>query len=383
MLFKFIRTDKLLAIRRHPHSNLGGCAFATFLFFFATPGLRATSFSIDSYVFAGGGGLSANSDYEVTGTIGQPAAGVIGDNSTSIQNGFWNDTIIDGAIFITWAGGDSFLWQINQADGIAGGNRGWTSTNIVGTLGITATTLNTFAIQLQTLNASLVPGEAEHWLNTGAYTWTIATATYGINGFSEDKFDLVPNDFVNPGRGGAFSLEQNGNSLVLRFNPLRASADFGERPDGAGTKINVLGNDLLNGGVPSISIAATTPLGGALSKVGGFIFYTPPGSNPPTDTFTYTLSDGAGHTAVSSVTIAIRGANNAQSSNIIGYRGSPGSFTVSFAGIPGVQYHVQWAPAVSGPWLDFAIKGAGNNGLFSVTDEADRGPQAYYRTVAP
>ncbi len=357
--------------------------FVIFLIFFAVSHSHAGNFTIDSYVIAGGGGVSDDTDYEITGTIGQSAAGEIGDEALSLQNGFWNDTIIDGAVYITWAGGDSFLWQINQSDGIAGGNPGWTLTNIVGTLGITADTLNTFAIQLQTLNHSDLPGEAEHWLNTGTYTWTIATASYGITGFSEDKFDLVTNDFVNPGRGGTFTLEQSGNSLVLRFNPLRAVADFGERPDGAGTKINLLSNDLLNAGTPSISIAATTPLGGALTKVGGFVFYTPPESNPASDTFTYTLSDGAGHTAVSTVTISIRGLNNAQSSNIAGYSGTPGNFTITFAGIPGIQYHVQWAGSATGPWTDFALKTPENNGLFSVTDIVNRGPQAYYRTVAP
>jgi hypothetical protein len=130
-------------------------------------------------------------------------------------------------------------------------------------------------------------------------------------------------------------------------------------------------------------MAATSPLGGVLTRAGGFIFYSPPESNPQSDTFTYTLSDGAGHTALSTVTVGIRGASNVPSSNILGFSGSAGHFTITFAGIPGVQYHVQWAPGVAGNWTEFNVKTAGDNGLFSVTDEVDRGPQAYYRTVVP
>lgn len=354
--------------------------FATiFLLLISILFARADNLSIDSFVIGDGGGFSEGADYEVIGTIGQPATGEIGDDSSRIQNGFWNETIIDGAIYIAWAGGDNFLWQLHQTDG----NPGWTVTNIIGTLGITAETAHRFGVLLQTLNASEHPGEAVNWLNTGAYAWTIATASYGISGFSPDKFDLVTNDFFNPGRGGTFSLEQSGNSVVLRFSPLRALPDFGERPDAAGTKINVLGNDLLNGGAPSISVGLTSAAGGALSKVGGFVFYTPPEDNPLSDSFTYTLSDGAGHSAVSTVVITVRGVSNGQSSNIMKFSGTAGNFNITFAGIPGLQYRVQWAPFVNGPWTDLALATAGNNGLFSLIDSADHGPQAYYRTASP
>jgi hypothetical protein len=340
--------------------------------------VHADNLAVDSYTISGGG-LTGDTDFEVAGTIGQSVAGEIGDNAADLQSGFWNETIIDGAIFITWAGGDNFVWQLHRTDG----NPGWSQTNIIGTLGITADTAHQFGILLRTLNASELRGEAINWLNTGAYIWPIATASYGITGFSADKFDLVTNDFVNPGRGGTFSLEQIGNSVVLRFNPLRALPDFGERPDAAGTKINVLGNDLLNGGAASISVGATSAAGGALSKVGGFVFYTPPEENPPSDSFTYTLSDGAGHSAVSTVVITVRGLSNGQSSNIMKFSGTAGNFNITFAGIPGLQYRVQRAPFVNGPWTDLSLATAGNNGLFSVIDSADHGPQAYYRTASP
>lgn len=352
---------------------------------FALQIAHAEDFSIDSYVIAGGGGASSDADYEITGTIGQAVAGAIGDSSLSIQSGFWNDTIIDGAVFITWAGGDSFLWQINDVTGAPGGNPGWTLTNIVGSLGITATTASKFAVLLKTLNGSS-DGLATHWFNTDAYTWPIATATYGITGFDTAKFNLDTNAFRNPaGRGGNFSIQQNGNSLELRFNPLFATADVGQRPDaaGAGTKINVLSNDLLNGGTPSISaLDAESAAHGTLTHVGAFVFYTPIG-DPASDSFTYTLSDGNGHSAQATVIITRRGIDNAQSSNIVGYNGVPGNFTITFAGIPGLFYSAQWGPSVTGPWTTFATPKAADNGLVSVTDTDSHGGSAFYRTVYP
>ncbi|MDB6036308.1 MAG: putative surface-associated Ca2+-binding protein cadherin-like protein [Verrucomicrobiales bacterium] len=360
------------------------CLLTALLLLLGLQAVSAEDFSIDSYVIGGGGGSSSDTDYEVIGTIGQAVGGQIGDNSVSIQSGFWNDSSIDGAVFITWASGESFLWQVNDVHGTAGSDPGWTTTNIVGTLGITADNLNRFGILLKTLNGS-APGPAANWLNTDDYTWPIATASYAITGFAPDKFILNTNDFVNDaGRGGNFVIEQIGKSLVLKFNPLFAVADSRERPDGVGTKINLLDNDLLNGGAASIAgLDATSGAGGSLTQVGGFVFYTPPGSNPASDSFRYTLTDGNGHTANAAVIITVRGANNAQSSNIVGYNGVAGNFTITFAGIPGILYHIQWASTVTGPWSDFDAKTAASNGLFSVTDTVDRGGSAFYRTTYP
>jgi hypothetical protein len=373
--FSFARVRKI--------SHLCFCCLLLFCVSSAVPSFCAEDFQIDSFVVSGGGGSSSDSDYEIIGTIGQAVSGTIGDTSNSIQSGFWNDTIVDGAVLITWAGGDSFNWFINDAAGTPGGDPGWTLTNIVGTLDITATSSSQFAVLLQTLNGSS-PGLAANWVNTSGYTWSIATASYGISGFAAEKFNLATNNFANDaGRGGNFSIEQSGNTLVLRFNPLFAVADAGLRPSGSGTKINVLANDLFNGGTPSIAaLDSTSGAGGTLSQLGAFVFYTPPAGDPGSDSFHYTLSDGNGHTASGTVVITIRGADNSQSSNIVGYSGVPGSFTIMFVGIPGLSYHIQWASAVNGPWTSFDAKTASTNGSFSETDTVNRGT-AFYRTIYP
>jgi hypothetical protein len=49
------------------------------------------------------------------------------------------------------------------------------------------------------------------------YAWTIATAAGGVTNFSADKFAVDPSLFQNDLAGGIFSLQTNGNSLVLLF----------------------------------------------------------------------------------------------------------------------------------------------------------------------
>jgi len=51
----------------------------------------AQTYSIDWYKISGGGGASSNGEYAVTGTIGQPDAGVaMTGGSYSLTGGFWS-----------------------------------------------------------------------------------------------------------------------------------------------------------------------------------------------------------------------------------------------------------------------------------------------------
>ncbi|MGA2173964.1 MAG: hypothetical protein ABSH38_03165 [Verrucomicrobiota bacterium] len=52
---------------------------------------QAQNFSINWYKIAGGGGASTNGQYAVTGTIGQPDAGIaMSGGSYSVTGGFWS-----------------------------------------------------------------------------------------------------------------------------------------------------------------------------------------------------------------------------------------------------------------------------------------------------
>jgi hypothetical protein len=64
------------------------------------------------------------------------------------------------------------------------------------------------------------------------------------------------------------------------------------------------------------------------------------------------------------------------------------NFTISFAGIPGLTYTLEWAEAVNGSWTKLgnytASTTAPGIGLFNLTDPIQPGhPSRFYRTVYP
>ncbi len=63
---------------------------ATVAILFAAFTLRAQPFAIDSYTIDGGGGTSTNTQYAVSGTIGQPDAGTLAGGQYALQGGFWS-----------------------------------------------------------------------------------------------------------------------------------------------------------------------------------------------------------------------------------------------------------------------------------------------------
>lgn len=117
---------------------------------------------------------------------------------------------------LRWAGGGSRLFEINNASGSSGTN--WDDVTLSGQLQITATPLNQFTIDVNSLTSLNVPGNAAGFNQYNDYTWTLATATGGITGFNPAAFLLDLTGFTNPTAGGTFSLAQVANSLVLQFD---------------------------------------------------------------------------------------------------------------------------------------------------------------------
>ena len=57
----------------------------------AMPTLHAQTYSVDWHKVAGGGGTSTNSQYAVSGTIGQPdASGAMSSGQYSVTGGYWS-----------------------------------------------------------------------------------------------------------------------------------------------------------------------------------------------------------------------------------------------------------------------------------------------------
>lgn len=76
---------------------------------------------------------------------------------------------------------------------------------------------NRFTINLQTLD-SISPdnqGPAQNFNGSQNYTWTLASAS-SFNEFSEDKFNINTDNFVNS-HPGEFSVALSGNNLNLVY----------------------------------------------------------------------------------------------------------------------------------------------------------------------
>jgi hypothetical protein len=73
---------------KSPHSKTWPSITAAALLLFFVPA-SAQSFSIDWHTIDGGGGTSTGGVFAVSGTIGQPDAGVMSGGSYSLAGGFW------------------------------------------------------------------------------------------------------------------------------------------------------------------------------------------------------------------------------------------------------------------------------------------------------
>ncbi len=172
--------------------------------------------TVDGGVFKSNGGTVTVNSGTVSGTNLSGVALTIGANVT-LSPGNSPGTLSSGSQ--TWAGGGTYLWEINRlfADGgLQGSDPGWDFGNIDGTLDITANSGNRFNITLDSL--ALLTS----WDNTQNYTFNIATASGGITGFDASDFLLSSSAFddLHSLGGGTFSIAQTGNNLQLNFTAI-------------------------------------------------------------------------------------------------------------------------------------------------------------------
>jgi hypothetical protein len=156
-----------------------------------------------------------------------------------------------------------------------------------------------------------------------------------------------------------------------------------------GTKVSIstlLANDTdADGDALTISsVSSTSQFGASVQLSGAWVFYIPSTEITNDDSFTYVVSDGFGGSATGTVHVDIAPDDNNPSQNLLSPSGSPGDFTINFAGILGRTYSIQWAPAVNGPWTKIGEATADSNtGLGSFHDSTNHGVEAFYRTVYP
>ena len=105
---------------------------------------QAQSHSITGSVVAGGGGTSSGGSYQVSGTIGQPAAGsAMSGGDYSLTGGFWSSITVIGPLLTISHSGNSVIiaWPVSagytlQQNNNLGASAGW------GTSGYSVSTSN-------------------------------------------------------------------------------------------------------------------------------------------------------------------------------------------------------------------------------------------------
>ncbi len=168
-------------------------------------------------------GSAANSAFTVSGGLlsGSGTTGAL----TIASGGTFSSGNSPGTFHAgntTWAGGGTYLWELNNAAGTAGADPGWDLLSISGTLTLTATSGNPFNLDLTSLTLGNVAGAAANFTPNENHTFLIASASGGISGFSADKFTLDTSAFTNDLAGGTWNIAQSGNNLNLVYTSASA-----------------------------------------------------------------------------------------------------------------------------------------------------------------
>jgi len=138
-----------------------------------------------------GSALSVGGILEGIGTIAGGAV-IIGDGGT-ISPGNSPGTMNTAAQ--VWAGGGSYLWELNSTAGTAGADPGW-GLLTMGTLAITATSGDQFTIQITSLTANNTAGNVFDFTSGTGYQFLIADVASTI-AFDPTVFLLDTSNFSN------------------------------------------------------------------------------------------------------------------------------------------------------------------------------------------
>ncbi len=205
-------------------------------------------------------------------------------------------------------------------------------------------------------------------------------------------FNVQTNDFGNYSvvitnfRGAATS-----SPAVLGLNhlPVVGSATV-ERFAAGGLRMkaeDLLLNDTDPDGdsLTVIGVSPTSAAGGTVTFDGRYVFYQPPPGFTKADSFPYAVSDGnCGGTATGLVTVQVKADNLPTSKATLEPTGE-GSLRLSFDGLPGGTYRIQYADSVSPPlWQDLTTQTADAFGVWGYIEASSTNPPTrYYRSVWP
>jgi hypothetical protein len=137
------------------------------------------------------------------------------------------------------------------------------------------------------------------------------------------------------------------------------------------------------------AVSNPQPSGATVVIAGNFVVFTAPTTTAGNGSFNYTLSDGSGgHTVTGSVTVTeISATAPVGTPNAIRILPSGLDFVVTFIGVPGNPYRIQYTPDLNPPytWSEFSPQAtytAPDTGIFEHTDINPAETSRLYRAVA-
>jgi hypothetical protein len=116
----------------------------------------------------------------------------------------------------TWNSGGSDVFALNNATN----SSGWDFLNVGGAINIQSASGSPFTIKLVSLTSANAPGPAPGFAGSQPATWTVATASGGIQNLSPGSVVVDTTAFSNT-FAGAFSVttDATGNSLLVNYTP--------------------------------------------------------------------------------------------------------------------------------------------------------------------
>jgi hypothetical protein len=215
-----------------------------------------------------------------------------------------------------------------------------------------------------------------------------ATLSGGVATFASSTLALGSHTVVAE-YAGSLNFLGTTNSLspvqVINTPPV-AGNDIIKRNPATGVKVRIatlLTNDSdADGDTLSINVDSTSANSATITVNGGWVFYTPPSGFTNADSFTYTITDPRGGSAIGTVAVAID-TNDAPSQNLTITALSGGSVLISGNGIPGYTYRLQYTETTDPfDWQELSAVTADGIGQFEYTDTSNA-QMRLYRTVYP
>ena len=131
------------------------------------------------------------------------------------------------------------------------------------------------------------------------------------------------------------------------------------------------------------SVGPSSSQGGTAQLSGLTITYTPPAGFVGLDSFSYTITDFRGASTQGTVIVAVSALPGGLASPVEINLPLPNSVVLSFAGLPGIAYHVEASTDLV-HWSDIGVASAVTNGWFQFIDsETNLSSARFYRTRVP